>query len=83
VEAKALLAIDPVMQPLEMSLLQGIFDWDPECEKVIDRSARSESWKNGRLRSGRRFYVAHTCQTRVCHVELVGSEEVLLGVLRG
>lgn len=34
VKATALFAIDPVMQPLEMQLLDGIFDWDPECEKL-------------------------------------------------
>ena len=83
VKATALFAIDPVMQPLEMQLLHGIFDWDPECEKLINRYARSKSWKNGRPRSGSGFYVAPTWQTRGRYVELPRSEEVLLGLLRG
>ena len=63
-EAKALLAIDPVMQPLEMSLLRGIFDWDPECEKLsIDLRGASR----GRMGAFGREE-GSTWRTRVRHV---------------
>lgn len=58
------LTIDPVMQPLEMSLLHGIFDWECECEKLsIDLRGASRG-RMGAL--GRE--AGSTWHTRVRHV---------------